>query len=44
MPDAMDQAVKEIKPALTHAAIILAERLQRFVLSTTTKLAAHLVA
>jgi serine/threonine-protein kinase HipA len=42
MPDALDQAVKDVKPALTHAAAILAERLQQFVLSTTRKLAARL--
>jgi serine/threonine-protein kinase HipA len=44
MPDAIDQAVKDVKPALPHSARILAERLQQFVLSTTTKLAARLAA
>ena len=42
MPDAFDQAVKELKPALPRSARILADRLQQFVLSTTKKLAARL--
>ena len=42
MPDAMDRAVKAIRPALSHPASILADRLQKFVLSTTKKLAARL--
>jgi len=42
MPDAMEQAVEDVKPALPHAARTLAERLQRFVQSTTMKLAARL--
>jgi len=42
MPHAIDQAVKDIKPVLSHSAKILAARLQQFVLSTTTKLAARL--
>ena len=42
MPDAMDQAVKDIRPALPRSAKILADRLQQFVLSTTKKLAARL--
>lgn len=44
MPDAFDLAVREVKPALPHSARVLADRLQRFVLSTTTKLAARLAA
>jgi len=42
MPDALDLAVKEVKPVLPHSAKILADRLQQFVLSTTKKLAARL--
>ena len=42
MPNAVDQAVKDVKPALPHSAKILADRLQQFVLSTTKKLAARL--
>ncbi len=42
MPDAMEQAVRDVKPALPHPAKTLAERLQRFVQSTTMKLAARL--
>ena len=42
MPDAMDRAVKDIRPALSHPAGVLADRLQKFVLSTTRKLAARL--
>lgn len=44
MPGAIDQAVKDVKPALSHSARILARRLQQFVLSTTQKLAARLAA
>lgn len=43
LPQALDQAVKEVKPTLSHSAKILAERLQLFVLSTTKKLSARLV-
>jgi serine/threonine-protein kinase HipA len=42
MPEAMDEAVKGVKPALSRSAKILADRLQQFVLSTTKKLAARL--
>lgn len=42
MPDAMAQAVEDVTPALPRSARILAERLQRFVLSTTKRLAARL--
>jgi serine/threonine-protein kinase HipA len=42
LPDALDQAVKQVKPALPASAKILADRLQQFVLSTTKKLAARL--
>lgn len=41
VPDAMVQAVRDVKPALVPSARILAERLQQFVLSTTKRLAAR---
>jgi serine/threonine-protein kinase HipA len=44
VPTAIDQAAREIAPALTPSARTLAERLGRFVLSTTKKLAARLTA
>ena len=44
MPSAIDQAAREIAPALRPAASILAERLVRFMSSTTKKLAARLTA
>ncbi len=44
MPTAIDQAAREIAPALTPSARTLAERLGRFVSSTTKKLAARLTA
>lgn len=42
LPAAMDEAVQAIAPALTPSALTLAERLERFVASTTKKLAARL--
>ncbi len=42
LPEALDQAVKAVKPALPHSAKVMAGRLQQFVLSTTKKLAARL--
>ena len=42
LPDALDQAVKAVKPALPHSAKVMANRLQQFVLSTTKKLGARL--
>lgn len=42
VPDAIRQAVREIAPALTPSARTLAERLERFVASTTRKLAARI--
>ena len=42
LPDALDQAVKAVKPALPHSAKVMAGRLQQFVLSSTKKLAARL--
>ncbi len=42
MPAAIEEAVKDIKPALPRSAKVLAERLQQFVLSTTKRLAARL--
>ncbi len=44
LPTAVDQAMREIAPALTPSARTLAERLGRFVSSTTKKLAARLTA
>ncbi|HEX6017565.1 MAG TPA: type II toxin-antitoxin system HipA family toxin [Burkholderiaceae bacterium] len=44
VPGALDQAASEIMPALTPSACALAERLERFVSSTTKKLAARLTA
>ena len=44
VPTALDQAAREIAPALTPSARTLAERLERFVSSTTKKLAARLTA
>ena len=43
VPAALDQAVKEIKPALPYSAKIMADRLRQFVLTTTKKTAARLV-
>lgn len=42
IPGAFEQAAREIEPLLPHSARVLAERLQRFVLSTTKRLAARL--
>ncbi|MCC6653083.1 MAG: type II toxin-antitoxin system HipA family toxin [Candidatus Eisenbacteria bacterium] len=42
MPHAMDQAVKDIRPVLSHSARVLVARLLQFVLSTTKKLATRL--
>lgn len=42
IPNAMGQAVEDIRPALPRSAGILADRLQQFVLSTTKKLVARL--
>ncbi|MBU6259148.1 MAG: HipA domain-containing protein [Burkholderiales bacterium] len=42
LPGAIEQAVNEIKPALSHSAKVLADRLRQFVHSTTKKLAARL--
>ncbi len=42
VPDAVGRAVREIAPALTPSARTLAERLERFVASTTRKLAARI--
>ena len=42
LPGALDQAVKEVKPALPYSAKIMADRLRQFVLSTTKKTAARL--
>jgi serine/threonine-protein kinase HipA len=42
MPAALDQAMAEVRPALPYSARTLAGRLQRFVLSTTTTVAACL--
>ena len=42
LPGALEQAVQEVKPTLPYSAKVLAERLQRFVLSTTKKTAARL--
>ncbi len=44
LPKAIDEAAQAVAPALKPSARILAERLQRFVHSTTTKLAARLTA
>ena len=44
VPTAVDQAMREIAPALTPSARTLAERLKRFVSSTTKKLAARITA
>jgi serine/threonine-protein kinase HipA len=44
LPAAMNQAAQAIAPALTPSARTLAERLERFVSSTTKKLAARLTA
>lgn len=44
MPTAVDQAAREIAPALTPAARTLAERLVRLVSSTTKRLAARIAA
>jgi serine/threonine-protein kinase HipA len=44
VPTAIDQAAREIAPALTPSACTLAERLVRFVSTTTKKLAARLTA
>lgn len=44
VPTAIDQATREIAPSLTPSARTLAERLERFVSSTTQKLAARLAA
>ena len=41
LPNALAQAVEEVRPALPYSAKTLAGRLQQFVLSTTTKLAAR---
>ena len=43
-PAAIAQATREIAPLLTPSARTLAERLERFVSSTTKKLAARLAA
>jgi serine/threonine-protein kinase HipA len=42
VPDAISQAVRDIEPLLTPSAHTLAQRLERFVASTTQKLAARL--
>lgn len=42
MPDAVDRAVDEVKPQLSQSARVLAERLRRFVRSTTRKMAGRL--
>ena len=42
LPGALEQAFQEVKPMLPYSAKVLAERLQRFVLSTTKKMAARL--
>jgi serine/threonine-protein kinase HipA len=42
VPDALERAVNEVKPALPQSAKILADRLQQFVLSTTKRLGARL--
>jgi serine/threonine-protein kinase HipA len=44
LPAAIDQAVQVVAPALTPSALTLAERLERFVASTTKTLAARLTA
>jgi serine/threonine-protein kinase HipA len=44
VPAAIGQAAREIAPALTPSARALAERIVRFVLSTTRKLAVRLMA
>lgn len=44
VPAAIDQATRTIAPTLTPSARSLAERLERFVSSTTQKLAARLTA
>ena len=44
VPMAIDQAAREIAPALTPSARTLAERLARFVSSNTKKLAARITA
>ncbi|MCW5638474.1 MAG: type II toxin-antitoxin system HipA family toxin [Rubrivivax sp.] len=44
VPAAIEQATREIAPSLTPSARTLAERLERFVSSTTKKLAARLAA
>jgi serine/threonine-protein kinase HipA len=41
LPDAVEQAIDALAPAMPAAARTLAERLRRFVLSTTTKTAAR---
>jgi serine/threonine-protein kinase HipA len=41
LPDALDQAIEEVKPKLPHSAKTLAAKLRQFVRSTTTKLAAR---
>ncbi len=42
LPDALGGAVEEVKPLLPHSAKIMADRMQRFILSTTRKIAARL--
>jgi serine/threonine-protein kinase HipA len=42
LPDALDQAVEEVKSSLPHSAKIMSDRMQRFILSTTRKMAARL--
>ena len=44
VPGAVNSAVQAIAPALTPSALTLAERLERFIASTTKKLAARLTA
>lgn len=44
VPDAAAVAVREVTPALTSSAAALAERVARFVSSTTKKVAARLTA
>lgn len=42
LPDALSRAVAELRPALPHAGRDLARRLEKFVLSTTKRMAARL--
>lgn len=42
IPGAFDEAVKDIEPVLPRSARVLAERLQRFVLSSTRKMVARM--